>query len=269
MTKRPNAAARYETVIEAGPAAPWLTLVHGMSQHCGVFSAQVTAFKASFRLLLIDLPGHGLSASLAGPYGLHEFAAGVGAAIREAGLERTHFLGTHTGTGVGLLLACREPERFASLVLEGPVLPGRPPPSVTETLTQVGAIARERGMDAARHHWWEQSGWFAVMRERPEACRAAGQRAMIEQFQGGPWLDTQTPAPVAPVEGRLARLELPVLIVNGEHDLSDFLRVAQELADLLPNARRAVIPQSGGFPLWEYPDRVNAEVRRFLELTAV
>jgi hypothetical protein len=33
----------------------------------------------------------------------------------------------------------------------------------------------------------------------------------------------------------------------------------------LPDAERARIEEAGGFPLWEFPDRVNARVRRFLD----
>ena len=264
MPSRADSAARYETVTDVGPAGPWLTLVHAAAQDRRVFSAQVAAFRASFRLLLIDLPGHGLSSSLSGPYGLEEYAAGVRAALSAARVERTHFWGTHTGAGVGLLLACREPARFASLVLEGPVVPGRLPPSTVEMLAQVGQLARERGLDAARRHWWA-APWFAVMRERPEACRAAEHQAMIAEFQGGPWLNTETPAPIAPIDDRLAQLQLPVLIINGEHDVTDFVQAADELTDVLPNAQRTVIQDGGGFPLWEYPERVNAEVRRFLD----
>ena len=265
MSDGADITAGYETVEEAASAAPWLTLVHGMSQDRRVFSAQVAAFRAAYRLLLIDLPGHGLSAAHPGPYGLAEFAGSISAAMRKAGIGRTHYWATHTGAGVGLLLACREPGRFSSLVLEGPVIPGRLPPAVGEMLLQVGELAREQGLDAARRHWWERSGWFAVMRERPEACRAAGQRALIEEFQGRPWLDTKTPAPVPPIEDRLAQLSLPVLIMNGEHDMTDFIQAADELSGLLPHARRTVIEDAGGFPAWEYPDRANEEVRRFLE----
>ena len=278
MTTPP--AARFEVVSDAGrkgSAAPWLTLVHGATQHRGVFSAQVAAFRADFRLLLIDLPGHGLSASLPGPYGMGEYAASVRAAMDkaigeggveggmgEAGAERTHFWGTHTGAGVGLLLAAREPARFASLVLEGPVFPDRQPPYAVEMIAQVKRLAAGRGLDAARRHWWERSEWFEVMRRNPETCRAAGHLAMVSEFQGGPWLDTQAPARVASVDNRLAELGLPVLIVNGEHELADFVQAAGQLSSLLPHARRVVIADAGGFPLWEFPDRVNAEVRRFL-----
>lgn len=267
MTGNRNSAARVETVTEAGPEARWLTLVHGLSQHRGVFSAQVEAFRESHRLLLVDLPGHGLSASMPGPYGLEEYSAAVLAALDEAGVERTIYFGTHTGAGVGLLLACRAPLRFASLVLEGPVIPGRLPPVVVESLARISELGRTEGLAAARAFWWEQ-GWFDVMRERPGPCRAAGQRAMIEEFQCGPWLDTQTPATVAALDDQLAGLRLPVLIMNGEHDMSDFILSADELTALLPNARRAVIPGGGGFPLWEFPDQVNGEVRRFLDSSA-
>ena len=259
--------AAYEVVTDAGPESPWLTLVHGMSQDRRVFSAQLAEFRADYRLLLIDLPGHGQSAHMPGPYGAEEFAAGVRAAMEAAGVERTHYLGTHTGAGVGLLLACREPERFASLLLEGPVLPGRLPAYAGEMLERVKQIAREEGMEAARAHWWEQGGWFAVMRERPEQCHAAEQQAILAEFQGGPWLHTQIPAAIEPYEHKLAQLQAPVLIVNGEHDLSDFLQAAEDVAALLPNARRAVIPDAGGFPLCEFPERVNAELRGFLGQT--
>ncbi|MEE8433333.1 MAG: alpha/beta fold hydrolase [bacterium] len=271
-----TAPAAYEVVNDAGSAAPWLTLVHGATQHRGVFSAQVAAFRADFRLLLIDLPGHGLSAALPGPFGMEEYAASVRAAMEEAtwegggetivegAAERTHYWATHTGTGVGLLLAAREPERFASLVLEGPVFPDRQPLYAVEMIAQVRRLAAERGLEAARRHWWEQSDWFEVMRDNPEVCRAAGHLAMVSEFRGGPWLDTQAPARIAPIDGQLAELELPVLIVNGEHEVADFVAAADELSSLLPNARRAVIADAGGFPLWEFPDRVNAEVRRFL-----
>jgi 3-oxoadipate enol-lactonase len=257
--------AASETVAAAAPGAPWLTLLHGMSQDRRVFSAQVDAFAGRYRLLLVDLPGHGRSAGMPGPYGLAEYAAAVRSALRAAGIARTHLWGTHTGAAIGLMLADAEPALCASLVLEGPVLPGRPPAAVSEMLAQVAALARAQGLAAARAHWWEHSGWFAVMRARPEACRAAEHRALVEQFPGAPWIDARPPAPVAPLDERLPRLRTPALIVNGEHDLPEFLAAAAALAAVLPRARRVSIPDAGGFPLWEFPARVNDEVARFLD----
>ena len=54
--------------------------------------------------------------------------------------------------------------------------------------------------------------------------------------------------------------------MNGEHDLPDFFQAADNLSALLPNCRRTLIADGGGFPFWEFPERVNAEVRSFLAI---
>ena len=213
----------------APPRAPWLTMVHAATHNQGYFSAQVKAFRGSFRLLLIDLPGHGQSESLPGPFGFEEHAQNVLAAMDAAGVETTHYLGTHTGSVVGLLLCTRFPERFLSLVLEGPPIPGIDLPSVVDAMARARSTARERGVDAARAEWYERGPWFDVIRNNPERCRAKEHWAMLSAFSGKPWLDTMPARPVASVLEQLASIRCPVLIINGEHDVEDFLDAADEL----------------------------------------
>ncbi|NKB60230.1 MAG: alpha/beta fold hydrolase [Alphaproteobacteria bacterium] len=258
--------ARYETITVAGPQAPWITMVHGVSQNRQLFSRQIEAFKADYQVILIDLPGHGLSSDIPGPYGLEEYASSIEGALNHAQVTQSHFWGTHLGAGTGLLLGCRQPEIFRSLILEGPVFPGRPLPSVNDTLADIATTAREKGIAAAREKWWQDGEWFDVMRANPKECRAAEHRALIGEFGGQPWLDSGLASrPLPPIDTLLVELEIPVLIVNGEHEVPDFLDAADALEAALPNCRRATIPNAGGFPLWEFPARVNAKVRSFLE----
>jgi 3-oxoadipate enol-lactonase len=263
MTGAAPTVAYYECVQDAPPSAPWIVLVHGVSQDRRVFSAQVQAFRRTFRLMLIDLPGHGRSTGCPGPFGLDEFAASIRASIRSAGLAQPHFWGTHIGAGAGLLLAAREPHLFGSLLLEAPVFPGRRLQAGAETVDRVAARAREQGIEAARQLWWNDSGWFAVMRARPKDCRAEEQRAVIGDFQGEPWLDRRLTAAITPIDDALRRCSVRTLIMNGEYDMDDFLRAAEQLAELLPNCRRTTVAEAGGFPFWEFPDRVNAEALAF------
>ncbi len=258
-------AAVAHVVAESRRDAPWIVMVHGASQDHRVFSAQAAAFRQAYRLLLIDLPGHGASAHLPGPFGTEEYAASILAAIEAAGIDRCHYWGTHTGAVTGLLLACREAVLFDALILEGPFDPGQPLASVLTLFPRISEIARTQGLQDARDTWWRDGRWFDVMRARPDACRAAAQRAMIEDFGGAPWLyEGPAAAPVASVMPALAEMPTPCLMINGEHDLPDFLAAAEALQSQLPNVRREIIPDGGGFPLWEFPDRVNAAVGKFL-----
>lgn len=89
-------------IDNAGPEAPWLVLVHGMSQDHRVFDAQVTAFRRTHRVLLVDLPDHGLAADVGGPYGHVEMGGHVADALTDAGAAAVRFWGTHTGATLGL-----------------------------------------------------------------------------------------------------------------------------------------------------------------------
>ncbi|MEZ7845332.1 MAG: hypothetical protein QMB27_04915 [Rhodospirillales bacterium] len=46
-----------------------IVMIHSITQDHRVLSSQVVAFIDPYRLLLIDLPGHGLSIDVPGPYG--------------------------------------------------------------------------------------------------------------------------------------------------------------------------------------------------------
>lgn len=260
------ALAHHAIVATAGPDRPWLVMVHGATQHSGVFDRQVAAFRDAFRLLLVDLPGHGGSAHLAGPYGQAEYADAVRAVLDHVGVDAMHVWGTHTGAAIGLLLAADDPgRRIRSLILDGVVVPGIDLPSVTRHYGRARVTARTRGIEAARREWFDEAEWFDVIRTRPAECRAAAHRAMIDAFDGAPWLDTSTPRVISGFEERLATIDVPVLLVNGEDDLPDFRATAEGVARRLPGAEQYVVPGAGGFPLWEFPDAVNTRVAAFLD----
>ena len=249
----------------AGDDAPWLVLVHGLSQDHRLFDRQIDAFSPSFRLLLIDLPGHGLSRAVPGPYGLSEFADHIQKVVETNKASGAHFWGTHLGASAGLLLACRQARIFRSLILESPVFPGRVMPSVVKFLPEVTATARQSGLAAARELWWQKGPWFDGMRQSPVQRWAAQHRRIIDDFEGVPWLDAGLVSkPLEPLEDSLEKLSLPVALINGEHDLPDFIEAADALEALIPQVSRFRIADAGGFPLREMPKRVNPVVWTFL-----
>lgn len=245
-------------------SAPWVTMVHAATHDRRYFSAQVEALRGDCRLLLVDLPGHGASAELPGPFGFEEYALAVLAAMDAARVEHTHYIGTHTGAAVGLMLASRHPQRFSSLVLEGPPIPGTDLPSVVEAFERVRNAARRGGPQAAIAEWYENGRWFDAIRNNPERCRAEEHWSMLSAHTCRPWLDAARARPVTPVMEKLGEIRCPVLILNGEHDVEDFLDAAETLEKNLRDARRVRIAGAGGFPMWEDPIAVNAEIRRHI-----
>lgn len=244
---------------------PWLVLVHGMSQNRLVFDRQVERFASSYRILLIDLPGHGRASDHPGPFGHAEFAAHVAKALDDNGVERAHYWGTHTGTAAGLIVAASGTNTFASMVLEGPVLPGQNVPCVTTEIAKARHLASHQGLPAAIEAWWSEAPWFDYMRQHPEAARAHEHRAIVDDFSGRPWIDKKPAAPLPDLSGELAQLKVPTLIYCGEFDHPEFVAEAKRLEQLMPSAERKIVPDAGGFPAWEQPDSTNEMVHEFLE----
>lgn len=252
-------------IEDAGQDRPWLVMVHGMSQDHRVFDKQIEAFSASFRILLIDLPGHGVAAHHDGPYGHLEFAGCVAEALLRHQVLAAHYWGTHTGTAAGLLAALEEPRRIASLILEGCVMPGQNLPVVVDQIAMARRLSYECSIREAIENWWERGSWFEYMRAHPDDCRAGKHYEIVSEFSGRPWLDLRQPMVVKDVTQQVSQISTPTLIYNGESDHPEFLAEAERLCGLMQNAQRSVVAHSGGFPAWERPHAVNSMVAKFLD----
>lgn len=138
-------------------------------------------------------------------------------------------------------------------------------PKVGELINRARSVAQLNGLEAALEDWFNHADWFAYIRDHPEACRAREHRDMILEFAGDPWLSDLTPRQVTPVSEQLAKIQLPVLIYNGRHDLADFKNAAQKLKTDLPYVQCREISEAGGFPGWENPQAVNLLVQDFIK----
>jgi 4,5:9,10-diseco-3-hydroxy-5,9,17-trioxoandrosta-1(10),2-diene-4-oate hydrolase len=136
MTLAPAAAGRFAEAAgtrlhyhEAGPAGPAenrlpVVLLHGGgpgSSAWSNFAANLPAFAARFRTLMIDQPGFGRSGRPPVTGNYFGFAAdAVAGLLSELGLERVHLVGNSLGGGTAVRFALRYPERAGRLVLMGP-----------------------------------------------------------------------------------------------------------------------------------------------------
>jgi len=79
----------------------------------------VPYFQDHYRLVLVDLRGHGKSDKPETGYHMDDMARDVLGLMRHLKLERAHVVGSSLGAEVGLSLAANYPERVISLVCEG------------------------------------------------------------------------------------------------------------------------------------------------------
>jgi pimeloyl-ACP methyl ester carboxylesterase len=99
----------------SGTSASTLVLIHGWACDSSFWSSNVPELAKHYRVLAVDLPGHGQS-ELAPDYSMDSFADAVNAAMDAEHVGKAALVGHSMGGAVLLSFARRHPERTTALV---------------------------------------------------------------------------------------------------------------------------------------------------------
>jgi pimeloyl-ACP methyl ester carboxylesterase len=96
-----------------------IIFLHFGGSNLMMWQRAVPYFKDRYRLILVDLRGHGKSGRPENGYHMDEMAKDVVGVMEHLDLEKAHVIGSSIGAEVGLSMAANYPEKVISLVLDG------------------------------------------------------------------------------------------------------------------------------------------------------
>lgn len=241
-------------------AGPALLLLHGWLLDLTLWDPLVPLLEEGFRVIRIDRRGFGASS---GTPGLEADVEDALALLRHLGVQRVAALGMSQAARVALRMAERAEGSIACLVLDGaPPLEGLPDLGWEQetTVAEYRDLLRRHGIVALRQQLTSHPLLRLHSTERSARRLLAG---MLERYSGS---DLEAPpATSEPVAAdRFTRLRLPVLILNGELDSPQRLRVGEALRDAVRGAERQVLPSAGHLACLDNPAAYAAAVTRFL-----
>lgn len=251
---------------ETAGTGPVIVLIHAGICDSRMWDPQWDALTREHRVLRLDLRGFGGSPLEPGEL-CH--GADVLAALDRAGIGRAALVGASMGGEVALQVALAAPDRVTALALLCPALGIESWSAEVREAWATEETALEAGdLDAAvavNLRFWVDGP------NRAAGSAPADVRALVAQMQRRAF-ELQLPVDgqvdqrelVSDVATRLAELELPALILDGEHDNADFRAIAHRLATELPGARAATIGGAAHVPSLEQPEAVEAVLLPFL-----
>jgi pimeloyl-ACP methyl ester carboxylesterase len=240
--------------IEVGSGPDTWMLVHGWASDRRIFGAPEAWLAPHRRVLLVDLPGHGESDALIGPYTLPRLAELLREILDAAGAERATLIGHSAGVPAARELLRRHPERVRALVaLDGP-LRSLVPEKFSED--QVLELLRHPEFETHRALFEEQS--VATV---PEHARASA-LAMMRSTQRSA-LEGFIVATIDPAVWTEEPITAPVLAIHAPHPYWDeaYFAAAQRLALAL---ELEVWEDCDHYSLLAEPQRVARRVEAFL-----
>ena len=236
---------------------PIVLFIHGFALDARMWSPQVAALSATYRVVVVDLPSFGPAAV---DVGEQTAARALIEVLDTIGDDPVHVVGLSLGGAVATDLALAFKARVRSLTLIDGLLRGRP--TGIKKWAEAAAHAKAGDLDAARAAWLDDD-LFATARARPEVLTTL--KRMASDYAGDHWRDLATTRfDVADPAAQLGEVDVPALVIVGERDLPTFRAMADEYATALPHATLEVVEGAGHLANLEAPDRVNALLARFL-----
>ena len=127
-------------------------------------------------------------------------------------------------------------------------------------------LIQERDLEGARkldaHHWIDGPARDAAKIDsayRDRATELHRENFSFERFIMHPEQELAPPA-----LGRLGEIRCPTMVVVGDSDADDLLKLGHRLASEIPGARQVMIENAAHLPSLEHPDQFNAILREFL-----
>ena len=247
-----------------------LLLLHGFTGRGTSWGGHATAFERAFRVIVVDLPGHGRSATAvdARRMSVERTADDLATILRRLDAAPANVLGYSLGARIALRLAIAHPDVVARLVLESPSAgiadadERRTRRDVDEALG--GRIERD-GIDAFVAEW-EGQPIFAGRAAIPPARAARIRRIRLANRPDGlaASLRGAGQGSMEPLFDRLADVRAPTLVIAGALDARARPR-AEQVAAGIPNARLAVVDRSGHTPHDEQPGQFRRLALDFLQ----
>jgi len=237
----------------AGPKT--VILVHGWTCDETTWDGQVPALSEQYRVLTLDLPGHGKSAPPKdGMFSMDLFAKAVEAVRSEAKADKVVLVGHSMGTPVVVQYARMFPQHTAGLVfVDGLVRIGGggagPAPDPQQAGGAGGRNYREtmvRGMFSASTTPAMQSHILNMMLSAPEATAVGAMKATF--------------AFASPKD---EVIKLPVLGLYADHSILGADR--EFMKATYPNLQYAEISGTGHFLMMEKADEFNRRLLDFLK----
>jgi 3-oxoadipate enol-lactonase len=241
-----------------GTGDPVLFL-HGLGGSLLDWDAQVEAFSAKYRVIRLDVRGHGSSDKPGGSYEVEEFTSDAIAVLRAAGVSRAHVVGISMGGMIALQLAVDAPEMVKSLVL---VNTG--PEVKAENFAERLALWQRRIL--TRFLSMEKFAAILAQRLFPEPGQAAMQAEFRRRWalnDPRAYRESYLALLRWSVADRVPMIREPALVIHAELDYTTLER-KERWAKKLPNARIVAIPGGRHAVSMDKAEEFNRVVLGFL-----
>ncbi len=249
---------------KSGSGEP-LLLIHGMGSSHDAWKLITPELEKNFEIIIIDLPGHGLSTL---PDGLRMDARSLGqlvvAQMSRWGYESFHIVGSSLGGWIAFEIAAETPEKIRSITGLAPaglwLVPETTRHPVSAVSRYIASTTHYVAPQLLRYRWARKIGFAMVSPQWEtlplEICVDAA-RAMGNARGYFPAWD----AMLGLRFDKEVSNTIPITIIFGDSDNTLPAQYSQEKSLAPSHARWILLSRCGHAPMWDRVPEVIAEIK--------
>jgi 3-oxoadipate enol-lactonase len=245
---------------EDGPA---VCITHSLAADGGMWAEQMPPLlQAGFRVLRVDMRGHGGSDPVDGDYTMQALAGDVATVLEALSLPRVHYIGLSIGGMIGQAFALEHGAKLIS-ALWSDTLPASPAGAASLWAERMSTVRRANSLETLADSTMER--WFTDAFKPRKPARWQAIRDTVAATTPAGYLGCSAAIMNFDFTPRLPALRVPALVVCCTEDPGTPASENRRLAGLVPGGRYEEIADARHFPNVEHPDAFNRIMMGWLE----
>ncbi len=251
-------------------------LLNGLAMHTKAWYGFLPRLTDEFDVILYDFLGQGESSKEDEPYLIPDFARYLALIMDENGVDKVHPMGISYGGFIALEFARLYPERLHTLILSGILASHEKLFQMYQEISLQFYRGTQEVFELYTHYMYEKIFSERFVKNIPDENLAAMRQRFFDRYINYRYCLirlTQAQDPFfAELESNLPgyrAVEAPTLILAGAHDRAIPMWQQEKLAEIFPNSRYELVPESGHVVYIERPDIFFPAIREFMHTKTV
>ncbi|MEM3577479.1 MAG: alpha/beta fold hydrolase [Candidatus Bathyarchaeia archaeon] len=228
-----------------------IAFIHGLGESLESWRNQINFFSKKFKVVALDLRGHGKSSIPKKRIEIGDFAEDVKGLLDHLGIKKAHFCGLSMGALVLFEMYKRYPDYFLSMILVASR--HKFPPAQTAVLE--GMSMEIIGAEVAT---------FALAANAPEQLKEEVAK-MIAGTKKDVYIQSAEATSMLDYSELLPKIKVPTLIIVGDLDIVTPVSSAETINKSIKGSILQIIPSVGHLPNREAPEKFNNLLEEFLQ----
>jgi 3-oxoadipate enol-lactonase len=243
--------------------APVVCFTHSLSSDSGMWAEQMAPLMAKgWRILRLDMRGHGGSEAVPGDYTMAALADDVAAVLDFLAIDKVHLIGLSIGGMIGQAFALGHGRRLASMMLCD-TSPGTMPGAAAAWGPRIEAVKKANSLAPIADGTMER--WFTDAFKPKNPGRWKEIHATIANTTPTGYIGCAGAIMNFDFVPKLPTIKLPTLVVCGSDDQGTPPAGNKRIAELIPGGRYEEIADARHFPNVEHPDTFNRIMMGWLD----